>query len=121
MNIAMLNKKGKEKNIHPVCLICKKECKKPYSFWSFQMPPDVFCDEFEEDKGDKEELGLQLFSLDPKAISKLYNELVKRFFEPLTKRIEAEEKRLGRKLTEAELIQIIKEVCEEALSDIDKR
>jgi len=65
-------------------------------------------------------MGLALYSIDPEAISKLYNELVKRFIEPLAKRIEAEEKRLGRKLTEAELIRVIKEVCEEALNDIIK-
>ena len=37
-----------EKNIHPVCLLCKKPCKQEYSFWSFQMPPDMFCENFEE-------------------------------------------------------------------------
>ena len=36
------------RNVHPVCLICKRRCKKPYSFWSFQMPPQEFCDKFEE-------------------------------------------------------------------------
>ena len=35
-------------NIHPVCLLCKKSCKQPYSFWSFQMPPEIFCEDFEE-------------------------------------------------------------------------
>ena len=65
-------------------------------------------------------MGIVLYSRDPEAISKLYNELVKRFFEPMAKRIESEEERLGRKLTEAELIRVIKEVCEEAHSDTNK-
>ena len=47
-NPALLNSIGLQVNIHPVCLICKKECKRPYAFWSFQMPPQEFCDEFEE-------------------------------------------------------------------------
>jgi len=34
-------------NIHYVCLMCKKKCKQPYSFWSDTMPPTEFCDKFE--------------------------------------------------------------------------
>ena len=37
------------RNIHPVCFLCRKKCKQPYSFWSFQMPPETFCEDFEED------------------------------------------------------------------------
>lgn len=37
-----------QQNIHPVCLLCKHECKQPYEFWSFQMPPTEFCSLFEE-------------------------------------------------------------------------
>jgi len=33
-------------NVHPVCLLCKRPCKKHYSFWSFQMPPEEYCDRF---------------------------------------------------------------------------
>lgn len=36
------------RNIHPVCFLCRKKCKQPYSFWSFQMPPHIYCDKFEE-------------------------------------------------------------------------
>jgi len=39
---------AREHNIHIVCLRCRRKCKQPYSFWSDQMPPDVFCEEFEE-------------------------------------------------------------------------
>ena len=34
-------------NIHMVCFLCKKSCKQPYTHWS-TMPPDIYCDEFEE-------------------------------------------------------------------------
>jgi len=37
---------AKRNNVHPVCILCAKQCKKKYSFWSFQMPPSMFCDEF---------------------------------------------------------------------------
>ena len=39
---------ARELNTHPVCLLCSKPCKKHYSFWSFQMPPQEFCGDFEE-------------------------------------------------------------------------
>ena len=43
-----LNDFARKYNIHPVCLLCKHSCKSQYSFWSFQMPPDIFCEDFEE-------------------------------------------------------------------------
>jgi len=42
-----LDKEAYEQNIHPVCLLCKHECKQLYEFWSFQMPPTEFCPLFE--------------------------------------------------------------------------
>jgi len=32
---------------HPVCSCCKKSCKQPFSFWSWQLPPQEFCGDFE--------------------------------------------------------------------------
>ena len=46
---ARIDEVGAQEDVHPVCLMCKKSCKRPYSFWSFQMPPQEFCDDFEED------------------------------------------------------------------------
>ena len=51
----LLNEIGLTKNIHPVCLLCNRQCKQPYSFWSFQMPPNIFCDEFIEKTERKEQ------------------------------------------------------------------
>ena len=39
---------AESRGIHPVCLMCREKCKKKYSFWSFQMPPEEFCDRFKE-------------------------------------------------------------------------
>jgi len=42
-----INKKARRLGINPVCYLCKKKCKQPYTFWSFQMPPHEYCDKFE--------------------------------------------------------------------------
>jgi len=47
-NVEEIWNEAYKKGIHPVCFLCKKPCKKPYAFWSFQMPPNIFCEEFEE-------------------------------------------------------------------------
>jgi len=26
--------------------LCAHDCKKPYSYWSWQMPPNVFCERY---------------------------------------------------------------------------
>lgn len=39
-----------EKDIHEVCIYCLCDCKEIYSYWSGQMPPDMFCDVFQESK-----------------------------------------------------------------------
>ena len=43
-----LNDLGRMFDIHPVCLLCTKPCKKHYGWWSFQMPPQEYCEDFEE-------------------------------------------------------------------------
>jgi len=48
---ALLNEVAAQEDTHPVCLLCEKDCKRPYSFWSFQMPPWAFCEEFKEKEG----------------------------------------------------------------------
>ena len=35
-------------NIHEVCLTCRKACVQPYTRWSGCMPPDEYCEDFEE-------------------------------------------------------------------------
>ncbi len=45
-----INEAAKEQNVHPVCAMCRNSCKLPYSWWSFQMPPDVFCENWEADE-----------------------------------------------------------------------
>jgi len=44
---SLLERAYKE-DIHPVCMMCSRKCKKGYSFWSGQMPPQEFCDWFKE-------------------------------------------------------------------------
>ena len=39
---------ARKHNIHPVCLMCRHKCKKPYSFWDSKWPPDIFCEYFDE-------------------------------------------------------------------------
>ena len=34
-------------SIHPVCQSCKKPCKQPWSFWSGQLPPWEYCEQYE--------------------------------------------------------------------------
>ncbi len=43
-----LNEMAMELDIHPVCILCTYTCKQPYSWWSFQMPPQEYCSRFEE-------------------------------------------------------------------------
>ncbi len=45
-----INEAAEERNIHPVCAMCVHDCKKPYSWWSFQMPPWMFCEDWEGDE-----------------------------------------------------------------------
>ena len=35
-------------NIHECCLCCKKECKQPYTYWSGQMPANIYCEDWED-------------------------------------------------------------------------
>ena len=35
-------------NIHEVCFYCGLDCNQGYTPWSGQMPPDIFCDAYEE-------------------------------------------------------------------------
>jgi len=46
MSVEFIIMQAEKKGIHPVCYLCRRDCKKPYSFWSFQMPPEIFCDKF---------------------------------------------------------------------------
>jgi len=39
--------------IHEVCRICKNDCKQPYSWWSWQMPPQEYCSKFIEKKRER--------------------------------------------------------------------
>lgn len=41
-----LNKMCRKYDIHTVCLHCKRECKQKYSYWSGQMPPNIYCTKF---------------------------------------------------------------------------
>ena len=58
-------------------------------------------------------MSLILYSKDPCAIPRLYQDLVEKILMPLAKRIEAEERRLGRRLTPEEVDRLIREVLEE--------
>ena len=36
----------RENNFHEVCFECEKKCIEPYSPWSGQMPPLIFCEDY---------------------------------------------------------------------------
>ena len=40
----------REHNFHEVCFDCQEECKEPYTPWSGQMPPTIYCNCYKEVK-----------------------------------------------------------------------
>jgi len=50
-DIDKIDEIARNSDIHPVCLTCKKKltCKNRgrYSWWSWQMPPQEYCEDYE--------------------------------------------------------------------------
>ena len=37
---------ARSRDVHPLCVICKRRCKKPYEEWNFDKDPEEFCKKF---------------------------------------------------------------------------
>ena len=35
-------------NIHTACFYCKNQCHNEYTYWSGQMPNDIYCDKYDQ-------------------------------------------------------------------------
>lgn len=36
-------------DVHEVCYFCRKDCKQPFTRWSGQMPPNIYCEDYDGD------------------------------------------------------------------------
>lgn len=35
------------KKVHEVCYLCAKPCKTRWTYWSWQIPPEIYCDKYD--------------------------------------------------------------------------
>lgn len=39
----------KLRDIHTICYFCSEFCKNKYTYWSGQMPPNIYCGDYKDE------------------------------------------------------------------------